>query len=65
VRGTVLQVVVGHLLDGRRPPRNQWLWHAGPVPAAPYLVWKACLRRSGQEHFHRFAKSDLGLASAP
>ena len=64
VRGTVLQVVVGHLPDGRKPPRDLWLWHAGPVPADPGLLWKAYLRRSGQEHFHRFAKSYLGLASA-
>jgi hypothetical protein len=64
VRGTVLQVVVGHLPDGRKPPRDLWLWHAGPVPADSGLLWKACLRRFGQEHFHRFAKSYLGLASA-
>jgi hypothetical protein len=64
VRGTVLQVAAGHLPDGRRPPRDLWLWHAGPVPADPGLLWKACLRRFGQEHFHRFAKSYLGLASA-
>ena len=64
VRGTVLQVVVGHLPDGRKPPKDLWLWHAGPVPADPDLLWKAYLRRSGQEHFHRFAKSYLGLASA-
>jgi hypothetical protein len=35
VRGTVLQVVVGHLPDGRTPPKDLWLWHAGPVPADP------------------------------
>ena len=64
VRGTVLQVVVGHLPDGRKPPRDLWLWHAGPVPADPDLLWKAYLRRFDQEHFHRFAKVYLGLASA-
>jgi hypothetical protein len=64
VRGTVLQVVVGHLPDGRKPPKDLWLWHAGPVPADPDLLWKAYLRRFDQEHFHRFAKSYLGLASA-
>src|SRR6266542_4089044 len=47
VRGTVLQVVVGHLPDGRTPPKDLWLWHAGPVPADPDLLWKAYLRRSG------------------
>jgi DDE superfamily endonuclease len=64
VRGTVLHVVVGHLPDGRKPPKDLWLWHAGPVPADPGLLWKACLRRFDQEHFHRFAKVYLGLASA-
>ena len=64
VRGTVGQVVVGHLPDGRKPPKDLWLWHAGPVPADPDLLWKAYLRRFDQEHFHRFAKSYLGLASA-
>jgi hypothetical protein len=64
VRGTVLQVAVAHLPDGRKPPRDIWLWHAGPVPADPGLLWKAYLRRFDQEHFHRFAKSYLGLASA-
>jgi hypothetical protein len=64
VRGTVLQVAAGHLPDGRKPPKDLWLWHAGPVPADPGLLWKACLRRFDQEHFHRFAKSYPGLASA-
>ena len=63
VRGTVLQVVVDHLPDGRKPPKDLWLWHAGPVPADPDLLWKAYLRRFDQEHFHRFAKSYLGLAA--
>ena len=35
-----------------------------PRPADPDLLWKAYLRRFDQEHFHRFAKSYLGLASA-
>jgi DDE superfamily endonuclease len=64
VRGTVLQVVVDHLPDGRKPPKDLWLWHAGPVEADPDLLWKAYLRRFDQEHFHRFAKVYLGLAHA-
>jgi hypothetical protein len=36
-----------------------WAWKADPD-----LLWKAYLRRFDQEHFHRFAKSYLGLASA-
>jgi len=44
-------------------PRGK-LWHAGPVPVDPDLLWKAYLRRFDQEDFHRFAKVYLGLASA-
>jgi hypothetical protein len=64
VRGTVLQVVVEHLPDGRMPPKDLWLWHAGPLQADPDLLCKAYLRRFDQEHFHRFAKVDLGMAAA-
>ena len=60
--GTVLPVVVDHLPDGRKPPKDLWLWHASPVLADPGLLWKAYLRRFDQEHFHRFAKVYLGLA---
>jgi hypothetical protein len=35
-----------------------------PSRPPPSLLRKACLRRFGQEHFHCFAKSYLGLASA-
>jgi hypothetical protein len=64
VRGTVIQVVVDHLPGGRKPPKDIWLWHAGPVPADVDLLWKAYLRRFDQEHFHRFAKVHLGLGRA-
>ena len=64
VSGTVLQVVVEHLPDGRKAPRDLWLWHAGPVPAHVDMLWKAYLRRFDQEHFHRFAKVHLGLVRA-
>jgi len=64
VRGTVLQVVVERLPDGRKPPKDLWLWHAGPIEADPDLLWKAYLRRFDQEHFHRFAKVYLGMAAA-
>jgi hypothetical protein len=66
VRGTVIQVVVERLPDGRKPSKDLWLWHAGPVEveADVDLLWKAYLRRFDQEHFHRFAKVYLGLACA-
>lgn len=67
VRGTVIQIVVDRLPDGRKPTKDLWLWHAGPVPVDTALVdllWKAYLRRFDQEHFHRFAKVYLGMARA-
>lgn len=64
VSGTVIQVTVEHLPDGRTPSKDIWLWHAGPVPADVELLWKAYLRRFDQEHFHRFAKVHLGLGRA-
>jgi hypothetical protein len=64
VRGTVIQVVVDRLPDGRKPLKDLWLWHAGPVEADVDLLWKAYLRRFDQEHFHRFAKVYLGMACA-
>jgi hypothetical protein len=64
VSGTVIQVVVEHLPDGRKAPKDLWLWHAGPVPAHVDLLWKAYLRRFDQEHFHRFTKVHLGLVRA-
>jgi len=32
LRGTVLRVTVGHLPDGRKPPKAMWLWPPGPPP---------------------------------
>jgi hypothetical protein len=48
VAGTVIQVTVERLPDGRKPPRDLWLWHRGPAEADAGLVdllWKAYLRR--------------------
>jgi hypothetical protein len=67
VKGTVIQVTVERLPDGRKPLKDLWLWHYGPVQAdadLAGLLWKACLRRFDQEHFHRFAKVYLGLGAA-
>jgi hypothetical protein len=67
VGGTVIQVVVDRLPDGRKPLKDLWLWHTGPLEADKDLVdllWKAYLRRFDQEHFHRFAKVYLGMARA-
>jgi DDE superfamily endonuclease len=64
VRGTVIQVSVEHLPDGRTPPKDLWLFHAGPCTPDLDLLWKAYLRRFDQEHFHRFLKVHLGLGAA-
>jgi hypothetical protein len=67
VGGTVIQIVVDRLPDGRKPTKDLWLWHAGPLQTDTTLVdllWKAYLRRFDQEHFHRFAKVYLGMARA-
>ena len=64
VKGTVIQVTVERLPDGRRPLKDLWLWHCGPTEAdvgLADLLWKAYLRRFDQEHFHRFCKVYLGL----
>jgi hypothetical protein len=61
------RIDVDRLPDGRKPTKDLWLWHAGPVGVDADLVdllWKACLRRFDQEHFHRFAKVYLGMARA-
>lgn len=45
----------GHLAIPHRPAR---------VEPDLDLLWKACLRRFDQEHFHRFAKVYLGMDAA-
>jgi hypothetical protein len=64
VRGTVIEVQVERLPDGRALHRRLWLWHCGP--AAPDLdtCWRAYLRRFDQEHTYRFGKSELGWTCA-
>jgi hypothetical protein len=64
VPGTVLQVTVERLPHGRTPHQDLWLWHTGPLAPDIDLLWKAYLRRFDQEHFHRFSKVHLGLATA-
>ena len=64
LRGTVLRVTVGHLPDGRTPPKTMWLWHAGPGPLSPDELWRAYLARFDEEHAFRFAKGHLGLTAA-
>ena len=65
LRGTVLRVTVGHLPDGRTPPKTMWLWHAGPGPLSPDELWRAYLARFDEEHAFRFAKGAPGVNSGP
>jgi hypothetical protein len=47
VRGTIIQVSVEYLPDRRTPPKDLWLFHAGPVEADLDLPWKAFAPVSG------------------
>jgi len=60
----VIRITVGHLPDGRVPPKAMWLWHAGPGPLSCDELWRAYLARFDEEHAFRFAKGTLGLTAA-
>jgi hypothetical protein len=64
VRGTVIEVRVERLPDGRAPHRVLWLWHSGPDAPDLDVCWRAYLRRFDQEHTYRFGKSELGWTCA-
>ncbi len=68
VRGTVIQIVVDRLPDGRKPTKDLWLWHTGagePDAALVDLLWKAYLRRFDQEHFSPLRQGLLGHGPRP
>lgn len=66
VSGTVIQVLVERLPDGRVPHKTLWLWWNGPPGTTPDLdvCWRAYLRRFDAEHAFRFAKGTLGWTAA-
>jgi DDE superfamily endonuclease len=66
ITGTVIQVVVERLPDGRVPHKTLWLWWSGPpgMLADLDVVWRAYLRRFDAEHTFRFAKGTLGWTAA-
>jgi hypothetical protein len=64
VRGTVIEVRVERLPDGRAPHRRLWLWYSGPQAPDLDVCWRAYLRRFDQEHTYRFGKSELGWTCA-
>ena len=52
VSGTVIQVKVEKLPDGRKPHKTLWLWWAAPAgtPCDLDVLWRAYLRRFDAEH---------------
>ncbi|MFB7225048.1 NF041680 family putative transposase [Streptomyces sp. NPDC056227] len=66
VEGTVIEVRVERLPDGRSPHRTMWLWHADPTGTPPDIevLWRAYLRRFDMEHTFRLLKSELGWTAA-
>jgi len=66
ITGTVIQVVVERLPDGRVPHKTLWLRWSGPpgMLADLDVVWRAYLRRFDAEHTFRFAKGTLGWTAA-
>jgi hypothetical protein len=66
VSGTVIQVKVERLPDGRTPHKTLWLWWTAPAgtPCDLDLLWRAYLRRFDAEHGFRFDKTVLGWTRA-
>ena len=66
VKGTVIQVKVERLPDGRVPHKTLWLWWTAPAgtPCDLDVLWRAYLRRFGAEHGFRFDKTVLGWTRA-
>ncbi len=66
VKGTVIQVKVERLPDGRVPHKTLWLWWTAPAgtPCDLDVLWRAYLRRFDAEHGFRFDKTVLGWTRA-
>ena len=64
IEGTVIEVRVERLPDGRSPHRAMWLWHSGPLPPDLDVCWRAYLRRFDMEHTFKLLKSQLGWTAA-
>ncbi|WP_261568422.1 transposase [Frankia gtarii] len=45
IEGSVVEVRVERLPDGRSPHRTMWLWHSGPHAPDLDVCWRAYLRR--------------------
>ena len=64
IEGTIIEVRVERLPDGRSPHRTMWLWHSGPHAPDLYVCWRAYLRRFDMEHTFKLMKSQLGWTAA-
>ena len=64
IEGTVIEVRVERLPDGRSPHRTLWLWHSGPQAPDLDVCWRAYLRRFDIEHTFKLMKSQLGWTAA-
>ncbi|MFE3059992.1 NF041680 family putative transposase [Nocardia sp. NPDC059239] len=64
IEGSVVEVRVERLPDGRSPHRTLWLWHSGPQAPDLDVCWRAYLRRFDMEHTFRLLKSQLGWTAA-
>ena len=64
IEGTVIEVRVERLPDGRSPHRTMWLWHSGPQAPDLDVCWRAYLRRFDMEHTFKLMKSQLGWTAA-
>ena len=64
IEGTVIEVRVERLPDGRSPHRTMWLWHSGPHAPDLDVCWRAYLRRFDMEHTFKLMKSQLGWTAA-
>ncbi|WP_326697433.1 transposase [Streptomyces sp. NBC_01754] len=64
LEGTVIEVRVERLPDGRAPHRTMWLWHHGPELPDLDICWRAYLRRFDMEHTFKLMKSQLGWTAA-
>jgi hypothetical protein len=64
IEGTIIEVRVERLPDGRSPHRAMWLWHCGPHAADLDVCWRAYLRRFDMEHTFKLMKSQLGWTAA-
>ena len=64
IEGTIIEVRVERLPDGRSPHRTMWLWHSGPHAPDLDVCWRAYLRRFDMEHTFKLMKSQLGWTAA-